>query len=106
MAVTTARTRGADPRQADDPFAPDGTWDAEWPPEVWMTRWRLRYLGYRKISSARCASMTRQAHRLYVTRYGHEPPRRVLHRDTPTVVFEHARVEVVDETALSILGTP
>lgn len=50
--------------------------------------------------------MTTQSQRLYVAAYGHEPPRRGRRRAPATVVFEHARVWVIDEAAVVVLGIP
>lgn len=89
------------------PWAPDGcTWVGEWPPEVWLVKWRLHGLGYRRVSRVDLDWVTEQSCKNYVTRYGYEPPRRGQRRDHYVPVFEHARIEVIDAAALSILGAP
>jgi hypothetical protein len=106
MPVSTHVTRTAAPEDAYDPIAPDGTWRAEWPPEVWYISWRLRILGYPMLRLAHREAVTDAARALYVQRYGHEPPRRGRRRQAYTPVFEHARVDVIDEAALAVLGVP
>jgi hypothetical protein len=89
------------------PWSPDGRhWVGDWPPEVWLVKWRLYGLGYRKVRQNQIGEVTTQGQRLYVMAYGHEPPRRGSRRDPATVVFEHARVWVIDEAARAVLGTP
>jgi hypothetical protein len=89
-----------------DPFAPDGTWQAEWPPEVWLVKWRLQAIGIRPKRKAVLDAITEAARQLYVKRYGYEPVRRDRRRDHYTIVFEHDRVEVIDEAALMVLWHP
>ena len=103
MPVTTHRTRNPIAPWDYDPFNPDGTWAAEWPPEVWLVQWRLKVLGYKPKRVAIIEAITEAARRLYVERYGHEPPRRGRRRSQYTIVFEHSRVEVLDEAIKAIL---
>jgi hypothetical protein len=87
------------------PWSPDGTrWQGDWPPEVWLVPWRLFGLGYRRVKTVERDAVTAQSCRLYLATYGHEPPRRGRRKALPTIVFEHARVEVIDQAALDILG--
>lgn len=106
MPVSTRFTRASTPEDSYDPIAPDGTWRAEWPPEIWLVAWRLRILGYGKPQTAVRAQVTDAARALYVERFGHEPPRRGRRNRAYTVVFEHDRVGVIDDVALQILGHP
>jgi hypothetical protein len=99
MAITTPRTRSPVAPWDADPFHPDGTWSAEWPPEIWLVKWRLKVLGYTPKRAAIIAAITEAARALYVERYGHEPPRRGRRRSPYTIVCEHDRVEVIDEAA-------
>jgi hypothetical protein len=95
------------PHDNYQPWSPDGTrWIGDWPPEVWLVKWRLHGLGYRKIRQGQLAEVTAQSQRLYVEAYGHAPTGRVLRRVPATVVFEHARVWVIDEAARAVLGIP
>lgn len=104
MPITTQFTREATAEDNAAPFAPDGTWRAEWPPEVWLVKWRLQVLGYRKPSVGVLMEITERSRTRYVERYGHEPPRRGRRRDRYTIVFEHDRVAVIDDAAESLLG--
>jgi hypothetical protein len=73
------------------PWSPDGrSWVGDWPPEVWLVKWRLHGLGYRKVRKAQRDEVTAQSQRLYVAAYGQEPPRRGSRKDLLTVVVEHA----------------
>jgi hypothetical protein len=105
MHITTARTRQAPPDAAYNPIAPDGTWQAEWPPEVWLVKHRLHVLGYRcYIKKGTREDIEALARHFYVERYGHEPPRRGSRRSVYTIVFEHDRVQVIDDAAAALLG--
>ena len=104
MSITTHRTRTAREEDSYDPIAPDGTWQAAWPPEVWLVKWRLHVLGYRQVNATTVRDITKVARALYVAQYGQEPPRR--RREAYTAVFEHDRVGVIDQAAAELLGTP
>lgn len=108
MAISSRRTNERFAEQFTyEPIAPDGTWQAPWPPEVWLVKWRLQVLGYRRGIGARERGIVEEAARgLYVQRYGHEPPRRGRRRNPGTIVFEHARVHVIDEAAAQLYGPP
>jgi hypothetical protein len=91
-----------------DPFNPDGTWGAAWPPEVWRVRDRIRALGYKPhLQPLRCClAIQAVAQCAYVAAYGHEPPRRGKRTRGYYPVFEHSRVEVLDRAIAQFLGQP
>ena len=96
-------TRDAFPDDEYSPFAPDGTWRAPWPPEIWLVKWRLQALGYRMpVSKTTLTTITDMARLAYVERYGYEPPRRGRRNRAYTCVFEHDRVSVIDEAAAGL----
>lgn len=49
--------QAADPYDNYQPWSPDGrTWRGDWPPEVWLVKWRLYGLGYRQVRKAQLTS--------------------------------------------------
>ena len=79
------------------PFAPDGTWEAEWPPEVWIVKHRAQALGWRpRLRVGQWEVLTERARLAYLAAYGHEPPRRGRRGHAMRIVFEHTRIDVVD----------